>query len=108
MIFEEEKNWKFVMLLLCHMYCNWTPIPKFHFEMLLFNLTQRLKNDYCNPKMGKQNFKNNFGARTGGGGISSLILLKLEGKFKNNNIIIDKQSTLFLLLPLFVKSGVIL
>ena len=43
-----------------------------------------------------------------GGGISSLILLKLEGKFKNNNIIIDKQSTLFLLLPLFVKSGVIL
>ena len=108
MIFEEEKNWKFFMLLLCHMYCNWTPIPKFHFEMLFFNLTQRLKNDYCNPKMGKQNFKNNFGARTGGGGISSLILLKLEGKFKNNNIIIDKQSTLFLLLPLSVKSGVIL
>ena len=33
-----------------------TPIPKFHCEMLLFNLAQGLENLECYLKMGKTNF----------------------------------------------------
>ena len=53
MIFE-EKNWTLAMLY--QFVCYRTSIPKYHFEMLLFNLAQGAENFDFYPKMGNTIF----------------------------------------------------